>query len=136
MGIPSLSFDDVQSQPSQHQPPAHLTKARRRARPKARTAEAAPVAAPVEASERRELAAEAIATVQSTPASASVVDGGGSNASSDDRQCAICLDAESTHALVPCGHRCVCAVCAERALRSGQCPLCREPCDTALRVYV
>merc|ERR1712008_233548 len=30
--------------------------------------------------------------------------------------CVVCLDAENTHALVPCGHKCVCNECADLLL--------------------
>ncbi len=32
----------------------------------------------------------------------------------DTRLCVVCLDGERTHLLMPCGHRCLCAVCARR----------------------
>ena len=53
----------------------------------------------------------------------------------DDKLCAVCLDAERTHALVPCGHRCVCLRCSELAVEQGICPLCRALCAMAMRVY-
>ena len=54
--------------------------------------------------------------------------------------CVICCDRESSHALVPCGHRCVCEGCSSTLLRleesSRMCPICRTRCESALRVYV
>ena len=48
--------------------------------------------------------------------------------------CVICIDDQQTHVLIPCGHKCVCGVCAER--RVGEpCPLCRTVCTFATRVY-
>ena len=32
----------------------------------------------------------------------------------DASLCVVCLESERTHALIPCGHRCLCAKCAER----------------------
>ena len=52
-----------------------------------------------------------------------------------DQSCIICLDADRTHALVPCGHLCVCADCAERIPVHSKCPLCREAWITSLRIY-
>ena len=36
-------------------------------------------------------------------------------------ECVVCIDALATMALLPCGHRCVCAACAE-SLRGGRLP--------------
>ena len=40
-------------------------------------------------------------------------------------ECTVCLDALNTHVLVPCGHKCVCAGCAEKVRAHGHCPICR-----------
>ena len=41
-------------------------------------------------------------------------------------ECAVCLDATNSHVLVPCGHKCVCAKCAELIRAHGNsCPICR-----------
>lgn len=37
--------------------------------------------------------------------------------------CAICLQAPRTHACAPCGHCCMCQLCAQRKL--ARCPICR-----------
>ena len=43
--------------------------------------------------------------------------------------CVVCLDREQTHALVPCGHRCVCASCISAVWSNGRvCPVCRTMC--------
>jgi len=52
----------------------------------------------------------------------------------EDIHCVICLQKESTHVLVPCGHLCLCADCAPN-IAPGTCPLCRETCAMAVRVY-
>jgi hypothetical protein len=42
-------------------------------------------------------------------------------------ECVLCLDAESSHILAPCGHMCVCGPCAfQLAEAKASCPLCRQ----------
>ena len=55
------------------------------------------------------------------------------HADDDSKACCICLDAAADHALVPCGHVCVCAACVSMA--GNQCPLCRQRCDGAQAVF-
>jgi len=54
-----------------------------------------------------------------------------------EKECCICLKAEEVGkllALVPCGHRCVCAQCS--ALVVGRtCPVCRTEARQAIRVF-
>jgi hypothetical protein len=54
-----------------------------------------------------------------------------------DAECCMCLKAEDVGkllALVPCGHRCVCADCS--ALVVGHtCPVCRTEARQAIRVF-
>jgi hypothetical protein len=50
----------------------------------------------------------------------------------DSEACVVCLEAQASHALIPCGHRCVCASCQE-VLRT--CPMCRAVITGALRVF-
>mmetsp|Transcript_9044 Transcript_9044/g.26622 ORF Transcript_9044/g.26622 Transcript_9044/m.26622 type:complete len:381 (-) Transcript_9044:136-1278(-) len=51
--------------------------------------------------------------------------------------CTICLEGESTTAMLPCGHRCVCGDCAAavRAARPATCPMCRQAVEGACRIY-
>jgi hypothetical protein len=42
----------------------------------------------------------------------------------DEMFCVICLSAGRSHAMVPCGHLCLCARCAPRA--GTHCPVCRS----------
>ena len=50
--------------------------------------------------------------------------------------CVVCMSEPITHAMVPCGHHCVCEDCSTR-LREAQmpCALCKEPFTIAMRVY-
>ena len=50
----------------------------------------------------------------------------------DSEACVVCLEAQASHALIPCGHRCVCASCEEVL---GTCPMCRAVKTSALRVF-
>lgn len=55
--------------------------------------------------------------------------------SSPKTECVICMEAEATAVLVPCGHRCVCAEHAP-GLVGGTCPICRgQVRDFLGRVY-
>jgi len=47
-------------------------------------------------------------------------------------QCVVCLDAPASHALLPCGHRCVCAGCAETM---STCPICRGGVQGSVRIF-
>jgi len=48
-------------------------------------------------------------------------------------ECAICLDDDAEFAVVPCGHRCLCASCIKTV---SQCPVCRGAMTAVLRVFV
>jgi len=54
-------------------------------------------------------------------------------------QCVICCDGECTHALIPCGHLCLCDECVRLIMDDAEslslCPVCREPSSKAIRVY-
>ena len=47
----------------------------------------------------------------------------------EEALCVVCFDAPKDHAIVPCGHICVCEACAEQLTkaRTPMCPVCREP---------
>ena len=52
-------------------------------------------------------------------------------------QCVVCLVANVTHALVPCGHMCVCEECASIAVgHMSKCPICRAQVYTSMRIYL
>lgn len=65
-------------------------------------------------------------------------------AASDEESCVICLSSKRTHVLLPCGHRCLCAVCAanfevgaewQRVGGPPECPLCCRPVKDVHRVW-
>lgn len=51
--------------------------------------------------------------------------------------CVVCLDQDSTHAFVPCGHRCICGRCSQSLPPDLQtrCPECRQPASSLIRIY-
>ena len=53
---------------------------------------------------------------------------------SSKRECVVCLERVSTHALMPCGHRCVCEKCAQ-ILNNRACPICRTLVEKAVRIF-
>jgi hypothetical protein len=50
----------------------------------------------------------------------------------DKDACVVCLDRTATHAVIPCGHRCVCEECETLV---STCPMCRGAKDSTLRVF-
>ena len=55
-------------------------------------------------------------------------------ASIDEASCVVCLDEPKTHALVPCGHQCVCGPCGRR-LVGTICPICRAVVTMHMQVF-
>jgi hypothetical protein len=55
----------------------------------------------------------------------------------EETQCVVCFDAPKDHIIVPCGHQCVCARCAEQLTktRTPMCPVCREPIRETMKVF-
>jgi hypothetical protein len=55
-----------------------------------------------------------------------------SHPDAEETLCVVCFDAPKDHIIVPCGHQCVCARCAEllTKTRTPTCPVCREPIQT------
>lgn len=52
-------------------------------------------------------------------------------------ECIVCYDGPRHFIFIPCGHKCVCGVCADR-IRQGQarvCPLCRLQFSGVFRVF-
>lgn len=52
--------------------------------------------------------------------------------SEEDPECVICIDAPPTYIIAPCGHKCVCEVCARKI---EMCPLCRGEVENVFKVY-
>ena len=50
--------------------------------------------------------------------------------------CAICLAETRTHAVIPCGHKCLCSHCAT-VLQGGplRCPLCQSRFDSIVQIF-
>jgi hypothetical protein len=55
----------------------------------------------------------------------------------EETMCVVCFDAPKDHIIVPCGHQCVCARCAEQLTktRTPTCPVCREPIIQTMKVF-
>jgi hypothetical protein len=55
----------------------------------------------------------------------------------EETQCVVCFDAPKDHIIVPCGHQCVCASCAEQLTktRTPMCPVCRGPLRKTMKVF-
>jgi hypothetical protein len=55
----------------------------------------------------------------------------------EEMQCVVCFDAPKDHLIVPCGHQCVCAGCAEQLTntRTPTCPVCRGPIRETVKVF-
>jgi hypothetical protein len=48
--------------------------------------------------------------------------------------CVICMAAERSYSIIPCGHRILCETCKD--LRMPQCPTCRGPCESVLKIFL
>lgn len=55
-------------------------------------------------------------------------------AESSDKLCIICLDAEKTHVIVPCGHYCLCTACSKK-ITKDKCPICKGNITDIIRIY-
>jgi len=60
----------------------------------------------------------------------------------EGKACSICRENEKTHACIPCGHMCLCALCAEDLSKKGvrgqnitRCPICRQEVDNFSRIF-
>ena len=51
--------------------------------------------------------------------------------------CRLCNSPLLTHCIVPCGHKCLCAVCAGTLQKSAKpkCPVCQKPCQFIIQVH-
>ena len=61
-----------------------------------------------------------------------------SSSNPTDWECVVCLDQAKTILLLPCRHMCVCRDCCTSILNveSSVCPLCRNPIDSHIEVFV
>ena len=48
--------------------------------------------------------------------------------------CVVCITQLRSHIIIPCGHMCLCQECAP--LVQHTCPMCREPVNSTVRVYM
>jgi len=56
----------------------------------------------------------------------------------EERACLICRVAVKTHAVMPCGHKCMCGSCSEQLLlRSSEptCPVCRKAAVQIVQIF-
>jgi len=54
----------------------------------------------------------------------------------EPEECCVCQCEPKSHALVPCGHKCVCKECAEEVMKKlKKCPLCRQEVVTFIHIY-
>jgi hypothetical protein len=108
----------------------------------AAAAERARVVAAAEAVEavKRQLLEERLAALALEVQQVQAELGSGSGTShfdAEETMCVVCFDAPKDHLIVPCGHQCVCAGCAEQLTntRTPTCPVCREPIQQTVKVF-
>jgi len=57
-----------------------------------------------------------------------------------NRMCVVCLDKLATHAMVACGHRCVCNDCGTQLLKRShgrcRCPMCRKQTNHIVKIFL
>jgi rRNA maturation endonuclease Nob1 len=55
----------------------------------------------------------------------------------EEALCVVCMDAPTSHAVLPCMHQCVCAACAQQLQEQGtqSCPVCRGPVERIAQVF-
>ena len=84
-----------------------------------------------EARDRREQdVAQERARAASTAAAASAA------MEEEDASCVVCMEAERSHLFAPCGHLCVCEMCAALVMSGDtKCPMCRVPATQILKVF-
>ncbi|CAI6377371.1 unnamed protein product [Macrosiphum euphorbiae] len=51
-----------------------------------------------------------------------------------DSKCIICIDADRTHAFIPCGHKILCGDCVN-LLEPKRCPVCSEHFTNSIRIW-
>ena len=55
-----------------------------------------------------------------------------------DQLCIICMDAPKSHALMPCGHFCLCRTCTQEhySSRGSHCPVCRASVSSSQQIFI
>jgi hypothetical protein len=48
----------------------------------------------------------------------------------------VCMDNEKTHALIPCGHKCLCENCCITMMLDNICPICHNCIEGHVRVFM
>lgn len=75
-------------------------------------------------------------STSSRPASSAAAAAAAPQQNHDRRVCVVCLDADATMAIVPCGHRSYCEACAAQARSATRvCPVCRQRVERTMRVF-
>jgi hypothetical protein len=54
---------------------------------------------------------------------------------SDENLCVCCMDKQADHAVLPCGHKCVCADDTRAVVRMGTCPVCRATVRSCAKIW-
>ena len=93
---------------------------------------------------------EEAAAIEAEAASVQTVERGGQEAAFSALQaqaCVVCMDGPKTHALFPCGHKCLCQGCSRLYGTNGAgarqhhqrqqhtCPMCRSPVERVQQIY-
>jgi myosin heavy subunit len=52
------------------------------------------------------------------------------------RECVMCMDAKIKMAFTPCGHLCTCKKCCYEVLVHTPCPICRNPVNGCLEIFM
>jgi hypothetical protein len=68
-------------------------------------------------------------------ARADVLTNAAAEASGSDFNCKICMDKSIEVVLIPCGHLCLCAACAD-SMRDKTCPICRTAVRQQVNVFL
>jgi Development and cell death domain/Zinc finger, C3HC4 type (RING finger) len=83
--------------------------------------------------------APAAASVNHSPAGSPAENGTSASHALTFKECVICLELQSLGdmvALVPCGHRCICAMCSATKILPGvPCPKCRQQVMFGIKVF-
>ena len=54
-----------------------------------------------------------------------------------DTECCVCMEANKTHVLIPCGHVCACETCADTIMATTKiCPMCRAVSQQVCKVLL